>query len=212
MRRAIELSAFVCLGLTGLLSLTAASGCSDDSEGIDGQTDDDGDNDGSGSEDAQEGGEGSGEGSCDVAECQASCAEEIDACGDPWVGSCEDGACVCAPAGTCEPCVEEECETWMLCATEYGECSYGCGSTREMSWAPAASCVLDMDGFPASFADVLRITILDVQQGVEGSGCEDPEVDWVWAEDLSTITLCPDFCALFEEAGTVTLEWTVPCE
>lgn len=154
---------------------------------------------------------------CDPVACDLEC--ENDECGHETQAVCQDdGSCMCQSTVNCLPCSPENCGEYEACYSSHsidGACVTDCvHEFPPFVWDPNIGCVLslpsnlpvDINSFFDWFNALVNGMVLP-----RGDDCSDPSVWWL-DDDITMITLCPDACALFEQAGSVVIGWGVPCE
>ena len=155
--------------------------------------------------------------SCDPAACTASCG--YDECGQELQGVCVEQACECHPGPLPGlPC--GNCNTYEVCYSQFsinGECSLLCGYTfPDFIWDPQLGCALALpDDLPENVKSLYPFYELEIGGSkVPHGSCDNPMDQnrwWIDAE-VTTLTLCAEACANFEQAGAATLFWALSCE
>lgn len=150
---------------------------------------------------------------CNDAFCTAQCG--LDECGYEYEGVChDDGTCSCLPTVNCLPC--EACPPYEQCYGDYtvdGECLFECyHEFPPFAWDGQCTISLptDLPDYIATFINTFFVKIDDLPMP-HGENCDDPAA-WLLDPDVTTVTLCSDLCAAFEQAGALIVGWGFPCE
>jgi hypothetical protein len=149
---------------------------------------------------------------CHEAGCAAACGERLDECYEPLAGICSaEGLCECAQAQACPPCVQEDCEPWEECTSEFGVCGIPCSGSVAVELDPAGGCQISVEHLPST---ILRDLLIDNVRARRVDDCADAGADaaWTWLEQDVTMLICAETCAQLSEASELAVAWAWPCE